>query len=66
MIAEAGAVETNREFIAPGEGQVATCVPEKGEHRVLDFVILGPGVREVTKKVEVVLNSTITIHRPVR
>eukprot|EP00972_Heterocapsa_arctica_P037510 5523292-Heterocapsa_arctica.AAC.1 len=66
MIAEAGATEPIGGFIAPGEGMVETCVPEKGEHRVLDFFILGPGIREVTTKVEVVLDATIATHRPVR
>eukprot|EP00972_Heterocapsa_arctica_P023642 3483619-Heterocapsa_arctica.AAC.1 len=66
MIAEARATEVIGGFIAPGEGLVETCVPEKGEHRVLDFFILGPGIREVTTKVEVVLDSTIATHRPVR
>eukprot|EP00972_Heterocapsa_arctica_P055123 8130805-Heterocapsa_arctica.AAC.1 len=33
MIAEAGAVETIGGFIAAGENQVETCIPEKGEHR---------------------------------
>ncbi len=33
---------------------------------MLDFFILGPGFREMTKHMEVVLNSTIAIHRPVR
>eukprot|EP00972_Heterocapsa_arctica_P038185 5622711-Heterocapsa_arctica.AAC.1 len=64
MIAEAGATEVIGGFIAPGAGLVETCVPEKGEHRVLDFFILGPGIREVTKKMEVVLDSTIATHRP--
>eukprot|EP00972_Heterocapsa_arctica_P041218 6076740-Heterocapsa_arctica.AAC.1 len=50
MIAEAGVLETIGGFIAPGEGQVETCVPEKGERRILDFFILGPGFREATKK----------------
>eukprot|EP00972_Heterocapsa_arctica_P077247 11393406-Heterocapsa_arctica.AAC.1 len=45
---------------------VETCVPEQGEHRVLDFFILGPGIREVTTKVEVVLDANIATHRPVR
>eukprot|EP00972_Heterocapsa_arctica_P016033 2363140-Heterocapsa_arctica.AAC.1 len=45
---------------------VETCVPEKGEHRVLDFFIMGPGIREVTTKVEVVLDANIATHRPVR
>eukprot|EP00972_Heterocapsa_arctica_P025738 3788001-Heterocapsa_arctica.AAC.1 len=64
MIAEAGATEVIGGFIAPGEGLVETCVPDKGEHCVLDFFILGPGIREVTTKVEVVLDSTIATHRP--
>eukprot|EP00972_Heterocapsa_arctica_P067460 9955714-Heterocapsa_arctica.AAC.1 len=64
MIAEAGATEVFGGFIAPGEGLVETCIPEKGEHRMLDFFILGPGIREVTAKVEVVLDSTIATHRP--
>eukprot|EP00972_Heterocapsa_arctica_P103065 15187958-Heterocapsa_arctica.AAC.1 len=66
MIAKAGVVETIVGFIAAGENQVETCTPEKGEHRVLDFFILGPGFRETAKKVEVVLDSTIATHRPVR
>eukprot|EP00972_Heterocapsa_arctica_P087443 12895808-Heterocapsa_arctica.AAC.1 len=45
---------------------VERCVPEKGEHRVLDFFILGPGIREVTLKVEVILDANIATHRPVR
>eukprot|EP00972_Heterocapsa_arctica_P082877 12213000-Heterocapsa_arctica.AAC.1 len=51
-------------FIAAGDGQIETCVPEKGEHRVLDFLIVGPGFRETAKKVELVLSSTIATHRP--
>eukprot|EP00972_Heterocapsa_arctica_P043149 6362440-Heterocapsa_arctica.AAC.1 len=66
MIAESGATEPIGGFIAPGEDMVETCVPEKGEHRVVDFFILGPGIREVTAKVEVVLNVNIATHRPVR
>eukprot|EP00972_Heterocapsa_arctica_P079838 11763728-Heterocapsa_arctica.AAC.1 len=66
MIAEAGATEPIGGFIAAGEGMVETCVPKKGEHRVLDFFILGPGIREVTTKVEVILDATIAAHRPVR
>eukprot|EP00972_Heterocapsa_arctica_P049607 7300356-Heterocapsa_arctica.AAC.1 len=64
MIAEAGAAEVIGGFIVPGEGLVETYVAEKGAHRVLDLFILGPGIREVTKRVEVVLNSTIATHRP--
>ncbi len=43
-----------------------TCLPDIGECRVLDFFILGPGFREAAKKVEVLLDSTIATHRPVR
>eukprot|EP00972_Heterocapsa_arctica_P106210 15645941-Heterocapsa_arctica.AAC.1 len=50
MIAVSGAVEPIGGFIAAGEDQVETCVPDNGEHRVLDFFILGPGIREVTTK----------------
>eukprot|EP00972_Heterocapsa_arctica_P113405 16436969-Heterocapsa_arctica.AAC.1 len=50
MIAEAGATEVIGGFIAPGEGMVETCVPEKGEHRVLDFFILGPGAGKLPKR----------------
>eukprot|EP00972_Heterocapsa_arctica_P105774 15581694-Heterocapsa_arctica.AAC.1 len=64
MIAVSGAVEPVGGFIAAGEGMVETCVPEKGEHRVLDFFILGPGIREVTTKVEVLLDAKIATHRP--
>jgi hypothetical protein len=66
MIAESGATEPVGGFIAPGREQVETCVPEKGEHRVLDFFILGPGIRDVNTKVEVLLDSTIATHRPVQ
>eukprot|EP00972_Heterocapsa_arctica_P109770 16162285-Heterocapsa_arctica.AAC.1 len=52
IIAESGSTEPVGGFIAPGESMVETCVPGKGEHRVLDFFILGPGIREVTTKVE--------------
>eukprot|EP00972_Heterocapsa_arctica_P047454 6998052-Heterocapsa_arctica.AAC.1 len=64
MIAESGSTEPVGGFIAPEEGMVETCAPEKGEHRVLDLFILGPGIREVTTKVEVVLDANIAIHRP--
>eukprot|EP00972_Heterocapsa_arctica_P017628 2607459-Heterocapsa_arctica.AAC.1 len=66
MLAESGATEPVGEYIAAGEGMVETCVLEKGEHRVLDFFIMGPGVREITTKVEVVLDAKIATHRPVR
>eukprot|EP00972_Heterocapsa_arctica_P100821 14862810-Heterocapsa_arctica.AAC.1 len=66
MMAKSGSTEPIGGFIAPGEGLVETCVPEKGEHRVLDFFILGPGIKEVTTKVEVVLDANIATHRPVR
>eukprot|EP00972_Heterocapsa_arctica_P080298 11834378-Heterocapsa_arctica.AAC.1 len=64
MIAVSGAVEPIGGFIAAGEDQVETCVPDKGEHRVLDFFILGPGIKEVTTKVEVLLDAKIATHRP--
>eukprot|EP00972_Heterocapsa_arctica_P060671 8951101-Heterocapsa_arctica.AAC.1 len=66
MIAESGATEPVGGFIAQGEGREETCVPENGEHRVLDFFILGPGIRDVTTKVEVVLDAKVATHRPVR
>eukprot|EP00972_Heterocapsa_arctica_P085417 12589567-Heterocapsa_arctica.AAC.1 len=66
MILESGATEAIGGFIAQGEGKEETCVPEKGEHRVLDFFVLGPGIREVTTKVEVLLDAKVATHRPVR
>eukprot|EP00972_Heterocapsa_arctica_P017245 2548777-Heterocapsa_arctica.AAC.1 len=64
MISESGATEAVGGFIAQGEDREETCVPDKGEHRVLDFFVLGPGVREVTTKVEVVLDAKVATHRP--
>jgi hypothetical protein len=64
MISMSGAAEAVGGFIAQGEGREETCIPEKGEHRVLDFFILGPGVREVTTKVEVVLDAKVASLRP--
>eukprot|EP00972_Heterocapsa_arctica_P088050 12983191-Heterocapsa_arctica.AAC.1 len=64
MIAESGAVESVRGFIAVGKDQVETCVPATGEHRILDFFILGPGFRETGRKIEVDLQASIATHRP--
>eukprot|EP00972_Heterocapsa_arctica_P012820 1885384-Heterocapsa_arctica.AAC.1 len=51
MIAEAGAAESIGGFIGVGKGQVETCVPTSGEHRILDFFILGPGFREAGENI---------------
>eukprot|EP00972_Heterocapsa_arctica_P103351 15229211-Heterocapsa_arctica.AAC.1 len=52
MIAESGATEAVGGFIAQGGGREETCVPAKGEHRVLYCFVSGPGAREVTTSVE--------------
>eukprot|EP00972_Heterocapsa_arctica_P047074 6945090-Heterocapsa_arctica.AAC.1 len=47
-----GDLESIGGFIGVGEDQIETCVPAIGEHRILDFFILGPGFRETGKKIE--------------
>eukprot|EP00972_Heterocapsa_arctica_P082954 12223541-Heterocapsa_arctica.AAC.1 len=66
MIAETGAVESIGGFIGVGEDQIETCVPVVGERRILMFFILGPGLRETGKKLEVDLGAQISTHRPVK
>eukprot|EP00972_Heterocapsa_arctica_P029825 4394679-Heterocapsa_arctica.AAC.1 len=66
MIRESGVLEPVGGLLGVGEEGVETCTPPEGEHRVLDFWIMGPGFRETHEKVEVIQGSSIATHRRVR